>query len=172
MLLGGCPLHEAFSARRRGRSGDVVVTDEAEAKRSRAPFNKLPCYWEQPARRRAAPLDALAHVLRPGHVAASASVPRRAMPQFALRSSESAASSTRRALTPQGTPRRPRSSTEPSGTASRRRFERRPLAHVYVSVVPGYAFIHRRRVLSVFSGKGRGRAEENGSRRWRSLSSL
>ena len=39
-------------------------------------------------------------------------------------------------------------------------------------LVPGYAFIHRRRVLSVFLGKGRGRAEENGSRRWRSLSSL
>ena len=39
-------------------------------------------------------------------------------------------------------------------------------------LVPGYAFIHRRRALSVFLGKGRGRAEENGSRRWRSLSSL
>ena len=29
-------------------------------------------------------------------------------------------------------------------------------------LVPGYAFIHRRRVLSVFLGKGRGRAEEDG----------
>ena len=74
----------------------------------------------------------------------------------------SAVQSSRRAPTPRGTPRRPRPSFDPSGTASQGRFERRPRAQVYASVVLGYAFIRRRQVLSVFLGKGRGRAEEDG----------
>ena len=101
-------------------------------------------------------------VVRPPACVVEAPGPRRVGPQIALRKRWSAASSTRRAPTPRGTPRRPRSSTEPSGTASRRRFERRPPAHVYVSVVPGYAFIHRRRVLPVFWGRAAGTPRRTG----------
>ena len=97
----------------------------------------------------------LAHVVEaPG--------PRRVGPQIALRKRESAAPSSGRAPTARGSPRRPRPSTEPSGTASRRRFERCPPAHVYVSVVPGYAFIHRRRVLPVFWGRAAGAPRRTG----------